>query len=113
MRLRSTLLAGLFLSAASFPALAQQCGGDFEAGEEGGAAGATAAGIGEAGHKALAAAAIDEKVLARDRRQGVFTQTFIQFSGRMISDYRLKHGAANLKKYADVFARAQNEFGVQ
>ena len=113
MRLRSTLLAGLFLSAASFPALAQQCGGDFEAWKEGVSAEATAAGIGEAGHKALAAAAIDEKVLARDRRQGVFTQTFIQFSGRMISDYRLKHGAANLKKYADVFARAQNEFGVQ
>ena len=113
MRLRSTLLAGLFLSAASFPALAQQCGGDFEAWKEGVSAEATAAGIGEAGHKALAAAAIDEKVLARDRRQGVLTQTFIQFSGRMISDYRLKHGAANLKKYADVFARAQNEFGVQ
>ena len=31
---------------------------------------------------------------------------------RMISDYRLKQGAANLKKYADVFARAEQEFGV-
>lgn len=61
MRLRSTLLAGLFLSAASFPALAQQCGGDFEAWKEGVSAEATAAGIGEAGHKALAAAAIDER----------------------------------------------------
>ncbi|MGB5801044.1 MAG: lytic murein transglycosylase, partial [Mesorhizobium sp.] len=81
--------------------------------KEGVSAEATAAGIGEAGHKALAAATIDEKVLARDRRQGVFTQTFIQFSGRMISDYRLKQGAANLKKYADVFARANQEFGVQ
>ncbi len=113
MRLRSTLLAGLFLSAASLPALAQQCGGDFQAWKEGVSAEATAAGIATAGHAALAAATIDEKVLARDRRQGVFTQTFIQFSGRMISDYRLKHGAANLKKYADVFARADREFGVQ
>ncbi len=113
MRLRSTMLAVFFLSAAAMPALAQSCGGDFQAWKEGVSAEATAAGIGEAGHKALAAATIDEKVLARDRRQGVFTQTFIQFSGRMISDYRLKQGAANLKKYADVFARADQEFGVQ
>lgn len=113
MRLRSILLTGLFLSVAGFPALAQECGGDFDAWKEGVSAEATAAGIGEAGHKALAAATIDENVLARDRRQGVFTQTFIEFSGRMISDYRLKHGAANLKKYADVFARADREFGVQ
>ena len=112
MRLRSTLLAGLFLSAA-FPALAQECGGDFREWKQGVSAEATEAGIGAAGHAALAAATIDDKVLARDRRQGVFTQTFIEFSGRMISDYRLKHGAANLKKYADVFARADREFGVQ
>jgi lytic murein transglycosylase len=113
MRLRSTLLAGVFLSMAGVPALAQQCGGDFQVWKEGVSAEATAACIGEAGHRAHSAAAIDEKVLARDRRQGVFTQTFTQFSGRMISDYRLKQGAANLKKYADVFARANREFGVQ
>jgi lytic murein transglycosylase len=51
-------------------------------------------------------------VLARDRAQGVFTQTFIEFSGRMINEYRLTHGAANLKKHADVFARAEREYGV-
>ena len=51
-------------------------------------------------------------MLDRDRAQGVFTQTFVEFSGRMINDYRLKNGAANLKKYADVFARAEQEFGV-
>lgn len=113
MRLRSTLLAGLLLSAASFPVLAQQCGGDFDAWKQGVSAEATAADIGEAGHKALAAATIDETVLARDRRQGVFAQTFIEFSGRMIADYRLKKGAVNLKKYEDVFARADREFGVQ
>jgi Putative peptidoglycan binding domain len=31
---------------------------------------------------------------------------------RMVSDYRLKQGAANLRKYADVFARAEVEYGV-
>jgi membrane-bound lytic murein transglycosylase B len=41
-----------------------------------------------------------------------FPQAFIEFSNRMMA-YRLKQGAANLKKYADVFARADREFGVQ
>jgi lytic murein transglycosylase len=113
MRLRFTFLAALLVTAATGPALAQECGGDFRQWKEGVAAEATAAGIGQAGHEALAAATIDEKVLARDRSQKVFTQTFIEFSGRMISAYRLKQGAANLKKYADVFARADQQFGVQ
>ena len=113
MRLRSTFFAALLMSVATIPALAQECGGDFELWRQGVSAEATAAGIGEAGHGALAAATIDEKVLARDRAQGVFTQTFVQFSKRIISDYRLKQGAANLKKYADVFARADQQFGVQ
>ena len=52
------------------------------------------------------------KVLQRDRAQGVFTQTFAEFAGRMINDYRLKNGAANLKKYAEVFARSEQESGV-
>ena len=64
------------------------------------------------GLAALSAASIDQRVLDRDRAQGVFNQTFAEFSGRMINDYRLKNGAANLKKYADVFARAEQEFGV-
>ncbi|BCH31814.1 lytic transglycosylase [Mesorhizobium sp. L-8-10] len=70
------------------------------------------AGVGELGLSALANARIDPEVLKRDRAQGVFSQTFAEFSGRMINSYRLKNGAANLKKYADIFARAEQEFGV-
>jgi lytic murein transglycosylase len=91
---------------------AQECGADFEAWRKGVADDARAAGVGERGLSALASAEIDTRVLARDRSQAVFSQTFIEFSSRMISDYRLKHGAANLKKYADAFARAEQEFGV-
>ncbi|RUV85577.1 lytic murein transglycosylase [Mesorhizobium sp. M1A.F.Ca.IN.020.32.1.1] len=113
MRLRVEILAALLVGAFAWPAAAQECGGDFEAWKQGVAAEAKAAGVGAVGLKALENAAIDEKVLARDRAQGVFAQTFTQFSNRMISAYRLKQGAANLKKYADVFARADKEFGVQ
>ncbi|MEI9427850.1 lytic murein transglycosylase [Mesorhizobium sp. Cs1299R1N3] len=113
MRLRSQALAALFLCATALPAMAQECGGDFEAWKQGVAAEAKAAGVGAVGLDALEDARIDERALARDRAQGVFTQTFIQFSNRMISAYRLKQGAANMTKYADVFARADQQFGVQ
>ncbi|CCV14831.1 lytic murein transglycosylase [Mesorhizobium sp. STM 4661] len=113
MRLRFEILAALFLTASALPAAAQQCGGDFEAWKQGVAAEARAAGVGIAGLDALEKANLDDKVLARDRAQGVFTQTFLEFSNRMISSHRLKQGAINLKKYADVFARADGEFGVQ
>ena len=93
-------------------AAAPACGGDFEAWKEGVAAEAKAAGVGAVGLDALEDATIDEKVLARDRAQGVFSQTFNQFSGRMISAYRLKQGKALLQKHADIFARAEQEFGV-
>lgn len=113
MRLRSQALAALFLCATALPAMAQQCGGDFETWKQGVAAEAKAAGVGPVGLAALEAANFDERALARDRAQGVFTQTFVEFSNRMISAYRLKQGAANMKKYADIFARADQQFGVQ
>ncbi|MDH6232454.1 lytic murein transglycosylase [Mesorhizobium soli] len=108
---KKALAAALFAFFAS-PAMAQECGGDFEAWKSAMHAEAAAAGVGNEGLSALDEAEIDPKVLQRDRAQGVFSQTFIEFSSRMISDYRLKHGAANLKKYADVFARAEQEYGV-
>ncbi|MER8949707.1 peptidoglycan-binding protein [Mesorhizobium sp. M0809] len=111
MRLRFGLLAALLLTAV--PAAAQQCGGDFESWKHGVAAEARAAGVGAAGLDALENATLDEKALARDRAQGVFTQTFIEFSNRMISSHRLKQGAANLQKYAELFVRADREYGVQ
>ncbi|RUX03680.1 MAG: lytic murein transglycosylase [Mesorhizobium sp.] len=113
MRLRSQALAALLLCATALPAMAQECGGDFETWKQGVAAEAKAAGVGAVGLDALEDARIDERALARDRAQGVFTQTFVQFSNRMISAYRLKQGAANMKKYADIFARADQQFGVQ
>jgi len=109
MRFVLAALAATFLSG---PALSQECGGDFNVWLENMRAEAQAAGIGEKGLATLASATMDTRVLARDRAQGVFAQTFIEFSSRMVSDYRLKHGAANLKKYADVFARAEAEYGV-
>jgi lytic murein transglycosylase len=110
--MRHACAAALAASLVSVPALAQDCGGDFNVWLEGIRGEARAAGVGERGLGALDGATMDTRVLARDRAQGVFAQTFIEFSSRMVSDYRLKQGRANLKKYADVFARAEAAHGV-
>jgi lytic murein transglycosylase len=112
MILPKKLFAALVAFCAASPALAQECGGDFEAWRKVVTDQARQAGVGELGLSALANASIDPEVLKRDRAQGVFSQTFTEFAGRMINSYRLKNGAANLKKYGDVFARAEQEFGV-
>ena len=108
----ASLLAGCLASTA----VAQQapaCGGDLPAFLEGVKAEAIAKGrSAEAADKALAGAQIDPKVLSRDRAQGVFRQTFLEFSQRTVSQARLDIGRQKLKQYADVFARAEQEFGV-
>lgn len=89
------------------------CGGDLATFLAGVKAEAIAAGVpAEAADRALAGARIDGKVLARDRAQGVFRQTFLEFSKRVVSQARLDIGRQKMKEYAEVFARAEQEFGV-
>jgi lytic murein transglycosylase len=54
----------------------------------------------------------DPATIAKDRGQGVFAQSFLQFSGRMVSGNRLQVGAQMLKKYANVFAKIEQQYGV-
>jgi lytic murein transglycosylase len=61
---------------------------------------------------ALAGVRFEQSVVNRDRAQGVFSQTFLEFAGRMVAAYRLQQGAAELKKNAATFARIEREFGV-
>jgi lytic murein transglycosylase len=103
------LLASTGLAQAQQP----QCGGDLATFLEGVKAEAVATGSPpEIADKALAGAQIDQKVLSRDRSQGVFRQTFLEFSGRTVSQARLDIGRQKIKQYADVFARAEQEYGV-
>jgi lytic murein transglycosylase len=61
---------------------------------------------------ALGAVAYDPAIVRKDRAQGVFAQTFLVFSGRMVSADRLKQGAERLQRYKDSFARIEKQFGV-
>jgi lytic murein transglycosylase len=108
-------IAVLLASLAATPAMAQApaCGGDLGAFLEGVKAEAVAKGVSpDVARQALRTASIDRKVLSRDRAQGVFRQTFLEFSKRSVSANRMQVGAQKMKQYAKTFARAEAEFGV-
>lgn len=109
----AVLVAGGTVLATTTSGHAAACGGDFgqflnAIKQEAIADGVSA----ETANRALANARIDRKVLSRDRAQGIFKRTFLDFSRRVISGSRFKNGQANLKKYASVFERAEREYGV-
>jgi lytic murein transglycosylase len=54
----------------------------------------------------------DPAIISRDRAQGVFQQSFEQFSGRMISPDRLRKGANMLKRYGSILQRIEDHYGV-
>lgn len=89
------------------------CGGDFDTFLQGLVREAQAMGIADPAINAtLEGARIDPKVLQMDRAQGVFRQTFLEFSQRTVSQARLDIGRKKLVEYKDVFARAEADYGV-
>jgi lytic murein transglycosylase len=74
---------------------------------------AVAQGISQA---TLAAAAprmtFDAATVGKDRGQGVFSQTFLQFSDRMVASYRLQQGGSLIHRHAAIFARIEQQYGV-
>ena len=54
---------------------------------------------------------LDKTVLARDHSQKVFSQSFEEFSGRMVPP-RLARGANMLKQYGSVLSRIEQTYGV-
>ena len=54
----------------------------------------------------------DQRIVNIDRGQRIFAQSFLEFSGKMLPAYRLQQGAAEIKKYAAVFDRAEKQYGV-
>src|SRR4051794_7929881 len=59
----------------------------------------------------LAGVTLDQSVLNRDRSQKVFTQTFEEFSGRMVPP-RLTRGANMMKQYGSALSRIEQAYGV-
>jgi lytic murein transglycosylase len=107
------LASALFCLMLAGPSRAASCGGDFDTWladfkREAASQGLSQRAIGAA----LEGVTVDPAVLSRDRGQRVFSQTFEQFSGRMISADRMRRGGALLARHAAVFARIERQFGV-
>ncbi|HWU64663.1 MAG TPA: lytic murein transglycosylase [Ensifer sp.] len=107
------LLAVAALLSSTASGYAAECGNDLATFLKGIKTEAIASGIApEAVDKALAGAQIDQKVLKMDRAQGVFRQTFLEFSKRTVSGARYQIGKKKMEQYASVFAKAEQETGV-
>jgi membrane-bound lytic murein transglycosylase B len=61
--------------------------------------------------EALAGVQFDQGVIRRDHGQGVFRQSFEQFSQRMVNP-RLARARALQRRYADIFQRIEAQYGV-
>jgi len=74
---------------------------------------ARASGVKDAAiESALAGVTFDPSIIRHDHGQGVFQQTFLQFSDRMVSGDRMTRGHKLLAQYADLFARIEHDYGV-
>jgi lytic murein transglycosylase len=114
----SRLALAAFLISASFlsaqPALAAvACGsGNFDAWLADFKTDAAAKGISQQAISAgLTGVTLDQSVLNRDRSQKVFTQTFEEFSGRMVPP-RMTRGSNMMKQYGSVLSRIEQTYGV-
>jgi lytic murein transglycosylase len=109
----AVIASAVFIASAA-PALAAQCNpkGGFTAfiGEM--RKEAAAQGVSKKGLAALDGLSVDDKVLAADRRQHVFKQSFEQFSGRMISKDRMIKGNKMLTQHAATIKKMEQRFGV-
>ncbi len=55
---------------------------------------------------------IDNKVIARDRKQGFFSQSFLDFQAKLATNNRVVSGRKKISQRKSVFERAQAEYGV-
>jgi membrane-bound lytic murein transglycosylase B len=106
-------LVGAVLAVSAVPAFAATCGtGSFASWLDDFKADAAAKGISQAAiASGLNGVTPDQAVLSRDRSQKVFSQSFEEFSGRMVPP-RLTRGANMMKQYGSVLGRIEESYGV-
>ncbi|MFM1813852.1 MAG: hypothetical protein RLZ98_547 [Pseudomonadota bacterium] len=62
--------------------------------------------------RALDTASYSERVVARDRRQGFFAQSFLAFKKKLATPNRVKSGRRKLQQHASIFAAVDKKYGV-
>jgi lytic murein transglycosylase len=107
------IISAIIASTGSSAHAAVPCGtGNFQAWLDEFKNEAIAKGISQAAISAsLAGVTPDQSVLSRDRSQKVFSQSFEEFSGRMVPP-RLTRGSNVMKQYGSVLSRIEQSYGV-
>jgi lytic murein transglycosylase len=112
--MRDRLAAIILVLACGFaanPAVAATCGGDFDAFLAAFRREAAAAGVPPRAIAALDGIAPNPQVIALDHRQGVFHQSFEQFSGHRIAEHLAK-GQRMMLVHASMLQRIESQYGV-
>ena len=113
MKLLATTVLCFGLVGTGVMAQSVPCGGNFNTFMKNVGVEAAQKGISDKGIRMVTAAARpSSRVLKRDRGQGVFRKSFLEFSARAVSQNRLDRAAQMRRKYSSTFARAQRDFGV-
>lgn len=74
---------------------------------------AAAAGVSRATiSAALDGMTLDPGIIARDRRQSFFAQTFLEVVGKLATRNRIQSGTRAMQRHAAIFQRAEREYGV-
>jgi lytic murein transglycosylase len=110
----ATSALALACAVAAAPALAAACGGNFDVWLQGFAQEAAAQGVSQwTISSALAGLSPDPRVLSLDRTQHTtFGQSFEQFSAKRVTAYSVQKGQSLMKRYAPVFNRIEQQYGV-
>src|ERR1041385_9441457 len=115
--MRQFILALAAVAALTSPALAQRAachkGASFEQWLEAFKREAVTQGVSQ---RAIASAShlmvYDQSVVNRDRGQKVFSQTFLEFSDRMVARHRIAGGIQRVAKNRPMFQKIEQQFGV-
>lgn len=73
---------------------------------------AAAAGVSKNSIAVLDTVQYDTSIIKRDRAQNIFSDSFLAFQKKMISNYRLKHGQELVQKHKAIFDRINKQYGV-
>ena len=60
----------------------------------------------------LANVRFNQSIVDKDRAQGVFSQNFLQFSDRMVEQYRVKQAPGKIRQNQSVFNAIEQKYGV-
>ncbi len=110
--LSGVVFVSLFLAAATASAATCTNSGSFERWLSEFKAEARSKGISPRTIAALDGVTFDQTVINSDRRQSVFSQSFLEFSDRMANKNRIESGRARIAKNKAMFDKIEQRFGV-